>query len=65
MVDQTYQVSLRIPLKLYDAIKKRAAFNHRSVNQELVYLLECGLAEQSDMNREFLRILSQAGEEMQ
>lgn len=59
----THQISLRLPIKLFEAIKRRAAFNHRSVNQELVYLIECGLASQSDMTREFMRILSHAAED--
>lgn len=59
----SHQISLRIPVKFFDAVKRRAAFNHRSVNQELVYLIECGLASQSDLTRDFLRMLSQAGED--
>jgi plasmid stability protein len=29
-----------IPLELYDLLKKRAAYNHRSINNEIIALFE-------------------------
>lgn len=46
--------------ELYELLKDRAEFNHRSMSQECVFLIECALAAEIDGNREILRTLMMA-----
>ena len=46
---------------MYDILKKRAEFNHRSLSAEVTYLVEVGLSEQNQGTRDLLHFLYRAG----
>jgi hypothetical protein len=50
-------VTVRLPEMLYRTIAARAKHNLRNITAEVNYLLECGLAERSDVTREFMRVI--------
>lgn len=52
-------ISVMLEDELYNVIKQRAKFNHRSLSSEVNYLVECGLAEKSEITREFMRLIFQ------
>jgi len=41
--DETIAMSIRLPSSIRDTIANRALANHRSLNQEIVWLLEFAL----------------------
>lgn len=41
--DETMAMSIRLPSSIRDIIANRALANHRSLNQEIVWLLELAL----------------------
>ena len=47
--------------ELFTLLRDRAAYNRRSMSQEMVFLIECALASEIDGNLSILRTLMMAG----
>ena len=45
---------------LYNLLKERSKYNHRSMNQECIFLIECALAGEIDGNIAIMRTLMMA-----
>lgn len=54
------KISMNIESELLDVLRRRAALNCRTLTGEVVYLIECALAEKSETTREFLHIIHRA-----
>ena len=52
--------TLTLTPELYNLIQDRAKFNIRSMNGEVIYLVECALAEEIESNRQIMRTLMMA-----
>lgn len=46
--------------ELFILLRERAAYNRRSMSQEIVFLVECALANEIEGNREIMRTLMMA-----
>lgn len=53
-------ITVYVNVELAEVLRQRAALNNRSVNAEIVYLVECALAEKSETTREFMRLIHKA-----
>ncbi len=54
------KITFMVPPEMKDMLELRASFNHRSLMQEVLFLVETGLATKSDTVRETLHLLYKA-----
>jgi len=52
--------TISLSRELKDLLDQRAAYNHRSLNGEIIFLIEAGLASEIDGNVAILRTLMMA-----
>lgn len=54
------RMTVNVEPDLYAVLTKRAEFNRRSLSGEILYLIECALAEEIEGNQSILRTLMMA-----
>jgi hypothetical protein len=60
MMQEKRRLTLSMPLELHQLLEERAALNSRSVNKEIIFLIEGALAMEIDGNLQILRMLMKA-----